>query len=64
MDRAGATVPVQSIKACVVYDPSDGRIHHEHRVLTLTGGANQRRTRSRPMPSEPSAIAASPPVAI
>ncbi|MGB8966300.1 MAG: hypothetical protein WCB99_11725 [Candidatus Cybelea sp.] len=38
MNRAGATVPVQSIKACVVYDPATGAIHHEHRVLTLAGG--------------------------
>ena len=37
-DRAGATVPVQSIKACVVYDAGSGRIHHHHRVLTLVGG--------------------------
>jgi hypothetical protein len=35
---SGATLPVQSIKACVVYDTSDGRIHHQHRVLTLQGG--------------------------
>jgi hypothetical protein len=38
MNHAGATVPVQSIKACVVYDPSNGRIYHGHRVLTLNGG--------------------------
>jgi hypothetical protein len=38
MNRAGATVPIQSIKACVVYDPASGKIHHEHRVLTLVGG--------------------------
>jgi hypothetical protein len=38
MERAGATVPVQSTKACVVYDSSNGRIYHEHQVLTLSGG--------------------------
>jgi hypothetical protein len=38
MMRAGATVPVQSIKVCVVYDTANGRIHHQHRVLTLIGG--------------------------
>lgn len=38
MNIAGATVPVQSIKACVVYDAASGRIHHQHRVLTLVGG--------------------------
>jgi hypothetical protein len=37
-DRAGATVPVKSIKACVVYDAASGRIHHHHSVLTLEGG--------------------------
>lgn len=39
MNIAGATVPVQSIKACVVYDAASGRIHHQHRVLTLVGGS-------------------------
>jgi hypothetical protein len=38
MSDAGATCPVQSIKACVVYDSTNGRIHHVHRVLTLVGG--------------------------
>ena len=35
---AGATVAVQSIKACVVYDAESGRIHHHHRAMTLVGG--------------------------
>ena len=35
---AGSTAPVQSIKACVVYDPDSGEIHHRHKVLTLVGG--------------------------
>ena len=35
---AGATVEVQSIKVCVVYDAQSGRIHHHHRVMTLKGG--------------------------
>lgn len=35
---AGATVPVKSVKACVVYDAASGRIYHHHRVLTLEGG--------------------------
>ncbi len=38
MIRAGATVPVQSIRACAVYDSTSGQIHHQHRVLTLAGG--------------------------
>ena len=38
MNRSGATVPVQSMKACVVYDSTNGEIHHHHRVLTLVGG--------------------------
>jgi hypothetical protein len=38
MNLAGATVSIQSHKACVVYDSSTGQIHHEHRVLTLVGG--------------------------
>jgi hypothetical protein len=38
MNNVGATVPVQSIKACVVYNSSSGQIYHEHRVLTLGGG--------------------------
>lgn len=33
----GSTVPVVSIKACVVYD-MNGHIHHHHRVMTLAGG--------------------------
>ncbi len=35
---AGATVPVHSMKACVVYDRASGRIHHHHKVMTLVGG--------------------------
>jgi hypothetical protein len=35
---SGSTLPVHSIKACVVYDKSDGQIYHQHRVLTLRGG--------------------------
>ncbi len=38
MNRSGATVPVQSMKDCVVYDSTSGQIHHHHRVLTLVGG--------------------------
>jgi hypothetical protein len=38
MKSAGATVPVQSIKACVVYDSESGEIYHQHKVLTLVGG--------------------------
>jgi hypothetical protein len=35
--HVGSTLPVHSIKLCVVYD-ANGRIHHQHRVLTLVGG--------------------------
>jgi hypothetical protein len=38
MNHAGATIPIQSIKACVVYDATSGLIRHCHRVLTLAGG--------------------------
>lgn len=38
MNEYGATVPIQSIKACVVYDSRSGQIHHRHAVLTLVGG--------------------------
>jgi hypothetical protein len=38
MNQVGSTLPVHSMKACVVYDPSSGLIHHHHRVLTLVGG--------------------------
>jgi hypothetical protein len=38
MNSVGSTVPVQSIKACVVYNSGSGEIHHQHRVLTLVGG--------------------------
>jgi hypothetical protein len=37
MTRVGSTLPVQSIKACLVYD-AKGKIHHQHSVLTLVGG--------------------------
>jgi hypothetical protein len=36
--KTGSTVPVQSIKTCVVYDATSGQIHHHHSVLTLVGG--------------------------
>jgi hypothetical protein len=38
VNRADATVPVLSVKVCLVYDSTSGRIHHHHRVLTLVGG--------------------------
>jgi hypothetical protein len=38
VNRAGATIPIHSIKACVVYDAASGQIHHRHHVLTLVGG--------------------------
>ena len=38
MTGSGATVPVRSIKSCVVYDSTTGQIHHQHHVLTLVGG--------------------------
>jgi len=34
----GGTVPVQSCKACVVYDSQSGRIHHTHHTIVLKGG--------------------------
>jgi alpha-ketoglutarate-dependent taurine dioxygenase len=38
VQKAGATLPIHSLKACVVYDTATGRIHHIHRVMTLEGG--------------------------
>ena len=38
LNSIGATVAVQSIKSCVVYDSESGQIHHHHSVLTLVGG--------------------------
>jgi hypothetical protein len=38
MNQYGATLPIDSIKACVVYDSRSGQIHHRHSVLTLIGG--------------------------
>jgi hypothetical protein len=35
---AGATVRVQSEKACVVFDAASGEVHHHHGVITLAGG--------------------------
>jgi hypothetical protein len=32
------TAPVESSRACVVYDADTGLIHHIHRVVTLAGG--------------------------
>lgn len=28
---------VRSVKCCVLFDPSDGAIHHVHRVVTIEG---------------------------
>jgi len=28
---------VRSIKVCILFDPSDGTIHHTHRVVTMEG---------------------------
>jgi len=28
---------VRSVKCCVLFDPSDGAIHHVHRVVTMEG---------------------------
>ena len=35
---------VASDQACVVYDATTGRIHHVHRVVTLRGGAEPKRS--------------------
>lgn len=29
---------IEAKKACVVYDPATGRIHHRHSVVTFVGG--------------------------
>jgi hypothetical protein len=36
--HTGATIPIQSMKACVVYETASGRARHIHRVMTLLGG--------------------------
>ena len=33
----GSTLPIQSLKSCVLYDET-GRIHLQHAVMTLQGG--------------------------
>ena len=38
MKNFGSTLPVHSIKVCVVYAADSGKIHHLHSVLTLVGG--------------------------
>jgi hypothetical protein len=38
MTHAHSPAGIQSKKACVVYDPATGRIHHHHRVVTFVGG--------------------------
>jgi hypothetical protein len=38
MVEHGATVPIQSMKACVIYDMDSGEIHHRHSAITLVGG--------------------------
>lgn len=32
------TVPVESSRACVVYDADTGHVHHIHQVVTFDGG--------------------------
>jgi hypothetical protein len=34
----GSTLPVHSIRTCIVYDSANGSIRHQHHVLTLAGG--------------------------
>jgi hypothetical protein len=38
MSRCGSTLPIQSKKACVVYDATTGKMRHLHRVVTFAGG--------------------------
>jgi len=33
----GKTLEPESIKSCVLYDPSDGRIVHQHEVVNFPG---------------------------
>jgi hypothetical protein len=35
---------IASEQACVVYDATTGRIHHAHRVVTLRGGVEPKRS--------------------
>jgi len=37
-EHSGGSVPVHSVKSCVVYDEVSGEIHHVHHVVTLEGG--------------------------
>ena len=38
MSQPGSTAPIHSKKACLVYDPGSGKIHHRHSVVTFVGG--------------------------
>lgn len=38
MKNFGSSLPVHSMKVCVVYSADSGKIHHQHSVLTLVGG--------------------------
>jgi hypothetical protein len=38
MSHTHSPAGIASQKACVVYDPTTGRIHHRHRVVTFAGG--------------------------
>jgi hypothetical protein len=38
MKAFGSTIPIHSMKACVLYEGASGRIHHIHSVMTLVGG--------------------------
>jgi hypothetical protein len=39
----GQTLAPESIRICVLYDPSDGRIVHIHKVVTYPGGEDSER---------------------
>lgn len=38
MQASGGTIPIQSSRACIVYDAQSGKIYHVHEVITLQGG--------------------------
>jgi hypothetical protein len=47
----GQTLAPESIQICVLYDPSDGRIVHTHKVVTYPGGktVNEKQVEARAM---------------
>jgi hypothetical protein len=44
MSQVIGDVEIESDQVCAVYDAKSGRIEHLHRVITLKGGTNPKRS--------------------